>query len=80
MNTSFKKKKTVIDTNKTVRATIDLNKGNNIQYMYMNCYVSENITWPQNWIEQSIEMKSKSESVSFESFKKIKLIMKWWEN
>jgi hypothetical protein len=80
MNTNPKKKKSSINAHKIVRDTINLNKQTRIQALYENSNSVENSVWANNWIEQSAEMKSECIVVNPESFKKIKFIIKWWEN
>lgn len=80
MNTYLKKKKSALNTHKTVRNAIQLNKYNRMEVMNNAQLTPEKNIWANNWIEQAAEMKSGSHIVSQTSLKKNKLIVKWWAN
>ena len=75
-----KRKKSVFNSYKTVRATISLNNmnGQPPEYAWQEAIVVT--TWESNWIEQVAEVKSELNPVNQTVFKQNKLITKWWEN
>jgi hypothetical protein len=75
-----KRKKSVFNSYKTVRASISLNNinGQLTEYAWQEAMVVNN--WENNWIEQVTEVKSELNPVNQTVFKQNKLITKWWEN
>lgn len=75
-----KRKKSVFNSYKTVRASISLNNinGQHTEYAWQEAMVVNN--WENNWIEQVTEVKSELNPVNQTVFKQNKLITKWWEN
>ena len=75
-----KRKKSVFNAYKTVRASISLNNlnGQPAEYAWQEAMVVSN--WEKNWIEQVTEVKSELNPVNQTVFKQNKLITKWWEN
>ena len=81
MNSYLKKrKKSVFNTYKTIRATIQLNhiNGQPAEYAWQEAMVVYN--WENNWMEQATDVKSELSPVNQTVFKQNKLITKWWEN
>lgn len=75
-----KRKKSVFNTYKTVRATISLNNinGQPAEYAWQEAMVVT--SWENNWIEQVTEVKSELSPVNQTVVKQNKFITKWWEN
>ena len=76
----LKKKKSVLNTHKIVRDSIQLNKHNDIEAIANKLHSPENITWTNNWMEQTSDMKSLPKVVNHMVLRKNKLIIKWWAN
>ena len=75
-----KRKKSVFNSYKTVRASISLNSinGQLTEFAWQEAMVVN--IWENNWIEQVTEVKSELNPVNQTVFKQNKLITKWWEN
>lgn len=75
-----KRKKSVFNTYKTVRATISLNLISGQSSKHALQEAMEVNHWENNWIEQVTEVKSELSPLNQTIFKSNKLIVKWWEN
>ena len=75
-----KRKKSVFDSYKTVRASICLNKMNrqHMDYFWQEAIVVTN--YENCWLEQAKEVKSELSPFNQTFFKHDKMIIKWWEN
>jgi hypothetical protein len=75
-----KRKKSVFNSYKAVRASISLNnsKGKPAQYYWQEAIVVSN--WEINWMEQVSEVKSDITPINQTHLKHNKMITKWWEN
>ena len=79
MNTSSKKK-SKLNAHKMARNTINLNKYNSMQTMYHADYTIEKSLLTTHWSEYLTELKSEGIEINTILFKKVKFIIKWWEN
>lgn len=81
MNIYLKKRKqSVFNSYKTVRASISLNHLHSqpTEYAWQEAMVI--INWEAHWLEQVIEVKSEACPMNQTAMKQNKLITKWWEN
>lgn len=74
-----KRKKTVFNNYKTVRAAINLNQVNAQPVVYDGQEAKDH-NWEHNWIEQITEMKTDVSPANQPLSKQNKFILKWWEN
>ena len=79
MNT-YSKKKSKLNAHKMARNTINLNKFNGMQTMYHTNYDIENSLLTAHWSEYLTELKSEGIEINTILLKKVKFIIKWWEN
>ncbi len=76
----FKTKEAKFNVAKNIRNSIKLNKSNQRQYIYFESIVADNSLWTNYWLDQSNELKTESNSIKTTPSKKVKLLVKWWEN
>ena len=80
MNINLKKrKKSVFNNYKTVRAAINLNQLTAQPVVYSQQETKDH-NWEHNWIEQLTDMKAELSQANLPLSKQNKLILKWWEN
>jgi hypothetical protein len=81
MNAIKKRKNLQMNKYKAVRNSINLNKNNGVQIVFVNENASsQNNNWAFDFVEQNLEIKNQKEIVAATSGLKAKLTLKWWLN
>jgi len=81
MNSIKNRRNLKMNKYKAVRNSINLNKNNGVQIIFVNESVSsQNNNWAFDFVEQNLEIKNQKEIITATSGRKAKLALKWWLN